>query len=224
MLKILIADDHELIRDSVKLRLGDLEEEISIFEAGTYSEIDDLKSGPFAGDSQPDIILLDLHMPGVQPGNKFAGLSHVQELWPDASVIVFSADEDAMTIATALENGARGYFPKSMHGRTLQVALKLVIEGEVYIPPTLATQINSFWGKPETANGVSGGQKKPLSERELSSLKLLTNGMTNKEIARELGLRDVTIKMHLRNAFKKLGANNRVEAVRIAVESGIVNT
>ena len=214
MPNIILADDHELIREAVKPYLMQLAEQVSVWEASTYDEVIALGQRADAAADTIPLALMDLHMPGSMPGD---GLRQVCKALPKTAVVIFSSSEDSQTIATALQNGARGYIPKTTRGRSLVNALRLVMDGETYVPPSMMKDIFSAQTPAPSAQQDSG-LAALLSPREVSSLRLLTQGMTNKEIARELGLQEVTVKMHLRNAYRKIGATNRIEAVRIAVE------
>ena len=225
MPNIILADDHELIREAVKPYLLQLADNVTIWEAGTYGEVLDLAGRAAEAPECVPLVLLDLHMPGKPPGDTFAGLRQVCQAFRTAAVVIFSGSEDGATIAATLRNGARGFVPKSARGRSLVNALKMVMEGEIYVPPSMIAEVSAAQpfissgdaGETQTSNFPSSA----LSPRESESLRLLTQGMTNKEIAGKLGLKDVTVKMHLRNAYRKIGATNRIEAVRIAIEQRI---
>jgi len=219
MLNIILADDHELIREAVKPYLMQLAPDVSVREAGSYDEVLNLgKRAAEAAESIP-LALLDLHMPASGGDEGFAGLRQVCAAMPTTAVVIFSSNEEGQVIAAALSNGARGYIPKTTRGRSLVNALKLVMDGEIYVPPSMVKSVFSGQSRgaspPEEAAVTLASR---LSPREAASLRLLVRGMTNKEIARELALQDVTVKMHLRNAYRKIGATNRIEAVRIALE------
>lgn len=182
MLNIVLADDHELIREAVKPYLLQLAENVSVREAGSYDEVLDLgKSAAEASESIP-LALLDLHMPGS--GNEsLAGLRRVCAAMPSTAVVIFSSNEDSQVIAAALSSGARGYIPKTTRGRSLVNALKLVMDGEIYVPPSMMTSLLS--GQSQTAAPAEAAPTlaSRLSPREAASLRLLVRGMTNKEIA-----------------------------------------
>lgn len=222
MTSIILADDHELIREAVKPYLFQISKNVSIIEASTYDEVVAAGKRALAAGEPVPLALIDLHMPGSRDGDLFAGLRMVCEALPGTAVVIFSASEDGQTIAAALKSGARGYVPKTSRGRSLVTALKLVVAGEIYVPPSMVADVFADRPPTEPREPSAGGiPSSPLSPREAESLRLLTEGKTNKEIARELGLQDVTVKMHLRNAYRKIGATNRIEAVRIAIEQNL---
>ncbi len=213
---ILVADDHELIREAVKPYLLQLVENPKLVEASSYGEAFEVCSRLKAEDARVILVLLDLTMPGAADGDAFLGLRKIKQILPSAPVVIFSGTEDPAAISEALRNGAQGFIPKSTRGRSLVNALRLVLAGEIYVPPVMATAAADA---AQAANAP--GSSEELSARELESLRMLVRGMSNKEIARELGLQAVTVKFHLRKAYRKIGATNRVDAVRIAVERNL---
>ncbi len=213
---ILIADDHELIREAIKPYLRQLVEDAKLVEAGSYGEVFDRGAKLKEADARVILAMLDLSMPGAADDDAFFGLRKLKQILPNTPVVIFSSTENPATISEALKNGAQGFIPKSARGRSLVNALRLVLAGEIYVPPIMATVAVE---PPPAAPAPPMSEE--LSSRELESLRMLVRGMSNKEIARELGLQAVTVKLHLRKAYRKLGATNRVEAVRIAVERHI---
>ena len=218
-LNIIVADDHELLREAVKPHLRQLDADISIWEASTYPEVLTLSQKAQAEKIDVDIVLLDLQMPGQDNGDRFAGLRQVQEAFPNTAVVIFSSHDDRPTVTAAIQNGASGFVPKSMRGKSLISALRLVLDGEIYLPPLLAENASLL---PLNGSGENSivDPFSLLSERESTALRHAVKGKTNKEIARELGLQEVTVKLHLRNAYRKIGATNRVGAVRLALKYG----
>jgi DNA-binding NarL/FixJ family response regulator len=225
MLNIIVADDHDFVREALVTHLRVLDKDAKLFEASSYPDVLALAEPGRARADGISLVLLDLKMPGLNDRDPYAGLRRVCRAFPKVPVVIFSGDEDHATITGAMANGARGYIPKTTRGRSLVNALTLVLSGEIYVPPVMLTN-----GRPVPNVPVPNAPAPPgpahtaaasLSVRELAALRLLAQGKTNKEIARDLGLQDVTVKMHLSNAYKKLGANNRVEAVRIATELNI---
>jgi len=219
-LNIILADDHELIREAVKPYLAMLGSNIDIWEASTYDELFTLAERANKVANGAGLALIDLKMPGSDDDlNVFRDICGVLK---NTAVVAFSATNDSATIAKVMQNGARGFVPKTMRGQSLVNALKLVMAGDIYLPPALLTSAPADDSNRSTAKDPNASAAlSKLSVRERESLGLLMRGMTNKEIARELNLQDVTVKMHLRNAYRKLGAANRVEAVRIATEHGL---
>ncbi|MBL8643546.1 MAG: response regulator transcription factor [Rhodospirillaceae bacterium] len=211
-MRVILADDHSLVRDSLRQYVGLLADGVDIIEAGGLDEV-----MAFAGrQPAPDLILLDLHMPGM---NGVASIADVRRAFASPPIVIISGNIDSSVIAGALRNGANGYIPKTMPGKSLVTALRLVLNGETYVPIALIEQgavassaVPAVAAPAQPQSGLS-----ILSARESAVLRLLIAGKSNKEIARELDLQEVTVKVHLRNVYRKIRAANRTEAVRIAL-------
>jgi DNA-binding NarL/FixJ family response regulator len=204
-MQILFADDHSLIRESISEQMRRFSAGTSIIEVGTLD--DALKAfGP-----EIDLVLLDLQMPGMAvAGGK--------------PVVVLSGFTDKRTISALLERGASGFIPKTATAKTLQRALQAVMEGEKYIPSLVLDGEDGPSPFDQNGRGTSGiAQDSPfrrLTERESEILKLLIAGKSNKQIGLDLKLQEITVKIHLRNAYRKIGASNRADAVRLSYEHG----
>jgi two-component system nitrate/nitrite response regulator NarL len=157
-----------------------------------------------------DLMLLDLMMPGMQG---IDGIRFLTSEWPGVPIIIISVTEDASTIRQALAAGAMGYIPKSSEPNVTISAMKLVLDGGVYIPPHVLKQSNH----PNNDNyrSTGGSEKGIVSRRQLEVLRLIQSGKSNNAIAEELGLSTGTVKMHVSGIFKKLKVSNRTEAVAI---------
>lgn len=215
-IRIVLADDHKLVRDGLRFYLSRLAEETEVLEAETFAEALSLASEA----PSLDLIILDLKMPGM---NGFAGLEIMRTKFPDLPVVILSGVTDRETVLTALERGAAGFLPKTMSGKALIGALRLVFSGEKYIPSIVLPQSGQVQEGGPLASAqafASGSPLTALTRREREVLSHLVHGKPNKEIARELKLQEVTIKLHLKGIFRKLGASNRTQAVRIAMELG----
>ncbi len=211
-MRIILADDHSLVRDSLRQYISMLADDVVIDEASDLAEV----MAHANGAQKPDLILLDLQMPGM---NSVASIADVRKAFGSPPIVIISANADSTIIAGALKNGANGYIPKTMNGKSLVTALRLVLDGETYVPPALlnaketrATAAALPGNEP--ARYIPGGLSR-LSAREAAVLRLLISGKSNKEIARELDLQEVTVKVHLRNVYRKINATNRTDAVRI---------
>ena len=207
---ILIADDHSLVRDGLKPFLSELAEGVGILDAGTLD--DALKVAETVDDL--GLVLLDLRMPGM---NGFQGIARMREAHPDIRLVILSGHVERDDVLAAIQHGANGYIPKTISGASLINALRLVLAGETYLPTSILLESGSSSSerKPASATPLAG-----LSGREREILGYLIEGQTNKEIARKLDLQEITIKIHLRNVYRKIGAVNRAQAVRIAMSAG----
>lgn len=214
-MKILVSDDHALVRQGLNAILLHLEPGACLLEAedaqGVMQQVE--------AEDDLDMILLDLFMPGA---NGFELLQRVCNRRPDTPVVVLSASNDPTHMRNSLDCGAAGYIPKSASPRVMLSALQLVMAGGIYVPPDMLK-------KPETD---SGGQMADfsvavtnypsgLTERQKEVLILLGEGKSNKEIARDLDLSENTVKIHVRDVLKVLGVNNRTKAAMLAHEISI---
>ncbi|MBL8629817.1 MAG: response regulator transcription factor [Rhodospirillaceae bacterium] len=209
-MRIILADDHSLVRDSLRQYISMLSDQVDIQEAGDLNEVMALLDQNF----KPDMILLDLQMPGMKGVDS---ISDVRKAFGKPLIVIISANADSAVIAGALRNGANGYIPKTMSGKSLVTALRLVLDGETYVPPALLNVSSMAAAAPVSAAPMAeipGGLSR-LSHRESAVLRLLISGKSNKEIALKLDLQEVTVKVHLRNVYRKINATNRADAVRI---------
>jgi DNA-binding NarL/FixJ family response regulator len=210
-MKTLIGDHHPLFRAGLRLLLEPLQKGMVFDEAGTCDElVDQCRDG-----GRYDLILMDLRMPGWLG---FGGIRAVRALQPDTPLVVVSASEDLGDIRRALEQGARGFIPKSSRSAVLMGALDLVLSGGIYVPPM------ALYARPEPPerhrepeDGHHGSRR--LSPRQHEVLTALCAGKSNKQIAYELGLSEGTVKIHMTAVFKSFGVTNRTQAV-IAVQAG----
>ena len=208
---ILVADDHNLVRDGLKPFLTELDPNAVILDASNF---DDALTQAKAADGL-GLVLLDLRMPGM---NGLQGVETMRKARPGVPVVILSGHVEREEVLAAVRAGASGYIPKTISGTALINALRLVLAGESYLPPSILMDNTPSESKPP-ASPLS-----TLSAREREILGYLIEGKTNKEIARRLDLQEITIKIHLRNVYRKIGAVNRAQAVRIALSSGWVLT
>ncbi|CAA7617115.1 Glycerol metabolism activator AgmR [Candidatus Terasakiella magnetica] len=216
-MQILVADDHKLVRDGLRPFLMELDAGAELLEAATLDEaIQVVRSFPGLG-----LILLDLMMPGM---DGLSGLQQIKALIPDTPVVIVSGYSTRDHVVQAVQAGAAGFIPKTVSGTAMVNALRLVLSGEKYLPSS------TFFEDPASV-AASQLPAKPtgapppfdrLSRREGEILAQLVEGRTNKEIAIALSLQEITIKVHLRNVYRKISAANRAQAVRIALQSGWV--
>lgn len=215
-MKIMIADDHTMVRRGLKMLLGKLFEDVSVEGAGSVQELLE-KIVPA---DPPDVILLDLFMPGM---NGLEGLKAVCRKVPDVPVAIISAWEEADDVIAAIQSGAKGFILKSSDENILKLALSLILSGETYLPSHVMSYLKANGGMLSTGlptHFASDNSLSKLTNREKEVLQLLMNGASNKEIGRNLNVVEGTIKKHLRDIFKKLGVSNRTRAVIKATELG----
>jgi DNA-binding NarL/FixJ family response regulator len=201
-ISVVIAEDHALMRDGVRLILEDTEGIDVVGEARTGSDVLAVVKR-----ARPDVVLLDLRLPGV---DGLAVLDLLREHTPDVKVVIFSALDSHEQIEAALRRGAHGYIVKSINPADLASAIRQAVEKSVFHPFALATP------------GDNAAKQAGLSEKEFAVLSELARGLSNREIARALFVSEQTVKFHLRNIYRKLGITTRTEAIRIAYEHGLI--
>jgi len=203
----LIADDHDLFIDLLATHIGRTWADSTVYKATDVDEaVKQLDAHP-----DIDIALLDVVMPGM---NGLDGLQRIKQARPDMPVALLSGQSERAVIEEGLRMGAAGFVPKTISGDALIQAIRLMMSGEVYVPYSLMTQA------PEAT--VVAEADDTLSTRETQVLDGLWRGLSNKEIARELNLQEVTVKLHLRRLYRKFGCRNRTEALRIGLERGML--
>ena len=208
-MRILIADDHDLVRDTIEEFLKRLAQDLHVLHAANLSQALDLLRKAEA----LDLVLLDLRMPGM---NGLAGLKAVQASRADVPIVILSGETNPDTIRNALQAGAAGFLPKTMRGTAMLSALRLILAGERYIPDIMVAE-QSVRAEEGAGGGPGPGS---LSPREREVVGLLVQGLSNKEIGHRLGIEVVTVALHLRSVYRKLGVTSRTQAVRMAMEQG----
>lgn len=198
---ILLIDDHPMLRNGVK-QLISLESSLQVIgEAG------DGKTGiQIAGEQDPDLILLDLNMPGM---NGFETLDELRKRELSGRIILFTVSNYSDDLVNALKRGADGYLLKDMEPEELIVALKEAASGKLVVSPTLASVLAESLRDNTTQddNNIAS-----LTPREADILELISQGLSNKMIARKLDIAESTVKVHVKHLLKKLNLKSRVEA------------
>jgi DNA-binding NarL/FixJ family response regulator len=206
-MKILHADDHSMFREGLGFFLRLLDEQVVALEASNVSSALD----KLALEWPVDLLLLDLEMPGM---NGLDGFHAIRRRYPGLPIAIVSGVNDARIIRALLDAGARGYIPKLAGSEQLMDALRRILQGEIYVPETLFV--------PASPSTTDGDNASPLTSRQQEILPLLAEGMPDKQIANTLGVTEGTIKQHLKDLFKRLGARNRTQAVKQARRLGLL--
>ncbi|MFQ3221392.1 MAG: DNA-binding NarL/FixJ family response regulator [Paraglaciecola sp.] len=201
---ILLADDHPMYRDALRgaltLNLGDL----NLLEAS-----DLIETVKMLQENEIDLLLFDLHMPG---STDLFGLIHIRKLFPEIPVAVVSGIENVGIVSKVINTGALGFIPKTTQAIKVAEAVVSILEGEVWVPEKMPSDVTDF---DETfvklAESVSS-----LTPAQYKVLCFMRDGLLNKQIAYELDIAVATVKAHVTGVFKKLGINNRTQAVLIA--------
>jgi len=206
-IRILVADDHEVVRNGLVAMLGTQPDFDVVGEAATGLEV-------IQQDARlnPDVILLDLEMPEM---DGVEALRRLRNAKPDIRVIVFTAFDTDERIVGAVQAGAQGYLLKGAPREELFRAIRVVSEGGSLLQPVVASKLLRQISQEQT-------QTDALTPREVDVLKLLAQGLQNKEIAAQLVITERTVKFYVSAILSKLGAGNRTEAVTIAAHRGLI--
>ncbi|WP_137168104.1 response regulator transcription factor [Salinimonas lutimaris] len=204
MITLLIADDHPLYRDALRGALSLSLPALSLLEAGDLTSTVNILQ-----EQDVDLLLLDLHMPG---SNDLFGLLHVRKLFPELPVAVVSGTEDASIISKIVGAGALGFIPKTASSGDIAEAVQVILDGDIWVPDSVSEQIEEVdEAFAELADKVSS-----LTPSQYKVLCFMRDGLLNKQIGYNLDIAEATVKAHVTAIFKKLGINNRTQAVLIA--------
>jgi two-component system, NarL family, response regulator LiaR len=207
-IKVLVVDDHWVVRQGLRMFL-DLESAITVVgEASDGREAIDL-----ARQLRPDVVLMDILMPHV---DGIEAITHIKAEMPRIEVIALTSVLQDGSVSDAIQAGAIGYLIKDTRGDQLVQAIRDAAEGRVHLSPEAAIRLAKDLRRPERVES--------LTKRETSVLKLVAEGLANKEIARRLSISEKTVKAHLNNVFAKLDVHSRTQAALEAIRSGIAQT
>lgn len=210
-MRVLIVDDHPVTRDGLRAALA-IEPTIEVVgEASTGEEAVEMLK-----ETTPDVIFMDVRMPGM---GGIEATKAVHDKLPDAKVILFTIDESRAAISEAITAGVSGYLLKDSSADELVNAAQLALEGKAVLHPKLT---KAFIEQAQLT-GDSDSNEASLSKRETEILQRVAYGATTKTVAEDLGISPHTVKTHLERIFEKLGANDRAQAVAIAIRKGIVD-
>ncbi|MDQ6920554.1 MAG: response regulator transcription factor [Candidatus Dormibacteraeota bacterium] len=207
-LRVLIADDHSVVRDGLKMFLGGTPDIEIVGEAANGREAVRL-----ARELRPDVVLMDLLMPLL---DGIAATEAIRQELPGVEVVALTSVLEEESVVRAVKAGAIGYLLKNTDADQVVRAIRAAAEGRVEMSPEAASLMMARIRDPAPA-------AEALTAREQGVLRLLAAGRANKEIARELGISEETVKSHVANIFGKLGTRSRTEAAMRAVQSGLVS-
>jgi DNA-binding NarL/FixJ family response regulator len=214
-MKILIADDHALFRDSLR----------SLLEAHGLEVVGEAKNGreayELARRLQPDVVLMDLSMPEV---DGLAATRLISAELPAVKVVVLTASDDDAKLFEAIKSGAQGYLLKNLDSEDFFALLERTERGEPALTPAIARKLlEEFARPPKAAAAPPANDPDPLTEREREILELLVEGVTsNRKLAKHLGVSENTVKFHVRHVLDKLHLHNRAQVVGFALRHGLV--
>lgn len=221
-IRILVVDDHTLFRRGLTALLARDPHVIVVGDAGDAGE-----AQRRAQDLQPDLILLDNHLPGVSGVDALPAL---REAAPQARILMLTVSEDEADLAAALRGGAAGYLLKTIEGDALISAIRRAVQGESVIAPEMTSKlVAAYRGAAAGADMPSRPPVAPscspldaLSPRERDILRGIAQGASNKEIGRDLGIAETTVKIHVQHVLRKLDVSSRVHAAVIATGNGLI--
>jgi DNA-binding NarL/FixJ family response regulator len=207
--RVLIVDDHPVTRDGLRTALSGARDLEVIGEASTGDEAVEA-----ARDLQPDLVFMDVRMPGL---SGIEATRAIRRVHPQAKVILFTVDESRAAISEAIRAGVSGSLLKDVSSEDLVRAARMALDGKAVIHPALT---KAFL---DEVRFMPRDEGSPLSPREVQILQHIASGSSTKEVARDLGISSHTVKTHLERIFDKLGANDRAQAVAIALRAGFVH-
>jgi len=211
-MKILVVDDHALFREGMHYVLQKLDEQVEILDAGNFED------GLNAAKNNPDIdlVLLDLHLPG-SVGAPSVKLFHTN--YPDVPVVVVSGTDQRDDIEKVMNSGAMGFISKMSSGQDMIHALRLVLDGGIYLPPQLLQRALSQLKEDKRSCRTN---EFGLTVRQMDVMQHLALGLSNKDIGLAIGLAEGTVKIHVAAIFQALKVNKRIEAVQTAQRLGFL--
>ena len=209
-MRVMIVDDHPVTRDGLRTALGVAEDVEVVGEASSGEEAVERVQ-----EVSPDVIFMDVRMPGM---NGIQATKQIRERRPNTKVILFTIDESRASVADAIQAGVSGYLLKDAGIGELVNAARQAMQGKAVIHPSLT---QAFIEEVQLVERRTA--EAPLSPREVEILQKVAYGSTTKEVADELGISFHTVKTHLERIFEKLGANDRAQAVAIAIRQGLVD-
>lgn len=214
MLKLLVVEDHALVREGLVRLLGQIE------EGATVLESEDFESALTVLDNEGefDLVLLDLALPGI---DGFAGLDILRRRYPAMPVAVVSAFDDTPTITRVLNLGASGFIPKAFSGEALLSAVREILAGNIFRPSgQQGSRLDDATPVPPSKISVKP-EEIGITDRQAQVLALMVRGLSNRDIADQLALSEGTVKIHATAVFKALGVNSRTQALVAVARYGI---
>jgi two-component system nitrate/nitrite response regulator NarL len=214
VIRVLLVDDHTLFRSGVNALL----QKHSDFEV-VGEAADSLQGVKRAAELQPDVVLLDLHMPGISGKD---AVKQFLEAAPQTNIVMLTVSENADDLIDSLRAGASGYLLKNIETETLLNSIRRAAVGDSVVSPQMTSKL--VRGLQSTRDTPPKEEKDTLSPREREILAHLTKGHSNKQIARNLGVAESTVKIHVQHILRKLNLSSRVQAAVYAIEQGFVSS
>ncbi|NJD24385.1 MAG: response regulator transcription factor [Betaproteobacteria bacterium] len=215
MLRILVVEDHALVREGMVRLLAQSDPEFRISECADFESALQL----LESETDFDLVLLDLALPGI---DGFVGLDILRRNHPTIPVAVVSAFDDPPTVSRVMNLGAAGFIPKAFSGEALVAAVREVLDGGIFRPPGMSAgaRLDDVAPVPPNSAGIDPSEI-GLTERQAQVLALMVRGLSNRDIADQLGLSEGTVKIHATAVFKALGVSSRTQALVAVARYGI---
>ena len=215
MIRVVLVDDHAMLREGLRLLLRNASDITVLGEADSGDE-----ALALAQRVKPDLVVLDLDMPR---GDGLSALRELRQALPETRVLILTVHTERERLLALLDAGAQGYLTKEAASRELVEAIRVVAAGEIYVRPS-AARLLAAAVVPERAHKTARGRFESLSDREQTVLRLVAQGYSGAEIARQLDLSTKTIDAYKRRVQEKLGLQHRTDYVRFAIEAEILRT
>lgn len=219
MIRVLIADDHLVVREGLQLILS-MEDDMAV----VGEAVDGETAVRLAGELQPDVVLMDLRMPGM---GGMEAIGRILAEWPDMAIVILTTYNEDDLMLRGLQAGARGFLLKDTGRQTLFNTIRAAARGETLMQPEILLRVLAHTGEGQRTPAkpmptLSSGEEGGLTEREMEVLTAVARGDRNKEIALSLGVTERTVKAHLTNVYNKLGVDSRAGAVSAAIQRGLL--
>ncbi|MDR1693916.1 MAG: response regulator transcription factor [Lactobacillaceae bacterium] len=215
-MKILIADDHELFLKGLEFILADMNDDVTTYLAKSYTEV----FGILEKERDFDLILTDLAMPGASWNY---GIEHINQLAPHTPIIIISAVFEPRVVSKTVETGVSGFIHKTSSNDEIKTAIKIVLSGGSYVPPELLVdETKKNLSLTNDIKVIDYENEYNFSQRQLDVLNFISRGLSNKQIAFELGITEGTVKSYVTEIFKKLNVFNRTAALIEVKRKGLI--
>lgn len=214
-LRILVADDHLVVRKGLRLLLEEMGEGFRLVGEATNGA----EAIQLTGELQPDVVLMDVRMPGT---DGLEAIEQIRRCWPHVMVIILTTYTDDEALVRGMKAGASGYLLKEMDAETLFHAIRTAARGEHLLQPDMLARLLAQTARSEERPAPPSPPPAELTERERTILSAVAHGERSKEIARRLGVSERTVKAHLTNIYSKLNVDSRASAVASALERGLL--
>ncbi len=214
MIRVLLADDHLVVREGLQLILG-MEEDMEVVGEAANGET----AVRLAAKLEPDVILMDLRMPGM---GGLAAIEQILAQQPQAAIVILTTYNEDDLMIRGLQLGARGFLLKDTGRETLFHTIRAAARGETLLQPDILARVMAHTGQTAKPTNPEPAEQAVLTDRELEVLTAVARGDRNKEIALQLGVTERTVKAHLTNIYNKLGVDSRAAAVSVGIQQGIL--